>query len=1074
MKKIYTILPSAFIAAIIAAIPATIIATAGQSHSEPLIAGPTAQSNDVTIDAQIANGSFTSKNGSSFAWKWTSTATDPQFTITSGGQANNMKASNGHIATYAGTANSCVYTIEAGSSHFVSHVKLVVKDLDSNGTIDVTMGSKTITPSATEQTIEADFAEGTPATFTVAKANKGAELIKCEITASPISGDAPVAPVEPSVPEKPTVGGSPEQWAVSTLSGGQFAPDTKWYLLTLGNAGLSIPYAAGSDRITLGGETLGWTDSQLWCITGSASTGYTIYNKAAGPGMVLASPVQMTGNGKDSYAILKAPGDAAYSYTWDITPSDKISGKTGFFISQHGNASNTINNNANQNILSFWTGGKDQGSTFLFYSRENAPLKPEFLKAPVIFPQTGDAPYNVVYRIPAIAVVGKGAHEGRIISFIDYRKNNSDISASSDTDLHFTYSDDGGETWTHPAYMCDASGTPVSWAKHGERLQDPTSIRDNSFSDPCAVADRESQEILVMSCAGRPESGWGFWGSRYPGKYRQEIARWYSADGGDTWTPADFDLTELVYGKLLAGAYNGEGIDGMFIGSGKIHQSRHVKVGKYWRLYAALSTQLNGNSGSTLNYVIYSDDFGRTWELLGHDPTSPAVNSNADEPKCEELPDGSVAIIARGHGGNRNYNIFTFTDVEKGYGTWDNYANRNILGQFINACNGEPLMVPAVEKATGNKCYVLLQSIPFSGSREKVSIAYKKIAGPETFNTPALLGENWEGRLQVSSIGSVYSTMAQMPDGNIAFLYEENTWGPLSGVFRKFNLAEITGGKYEYTPDPDGAISKSLVEGYDPIFNKRKVQFDEILAAGSKYVGQLAGTSLEQVKALINEYYQTRSHDLLRQIDLLLTGCRDIIGITEGPVYTILNSSRGDGKTYYMTLDAQNQLAGINKYSDACDWTFEAASASGRSAAELDEFFIKHVKTGRYVVATGANESRTATTETTAGAAVYRYTTDANGKTALICTTPGGPNNSLHLATDNNRVVPWTATADASLWLIAPDNVSGATVTGIDEIAPATGEAPQETFYDIYGRPASDLRPGNLYISNRGRKIIAR
>ncbi|MCM1029507.1 MAG: glycoside hydrolase [Pseudoflavonifractor sp.] len=1220
MKKFYSAL-TALIVCILAAIPAALVAAAGGDGA-------------VTIDANQSTGSLSGTGN--YHGTWTSTQTSPQFTIKSGdGSVNNMQFGNGHILCFVGkNASGKTYTVAAGNTHYVSHVKLVIKDHNSNGAITIEMGGKKVTPSAEEQTLEADFTENAAATFKLDGSNTGLELVKCEITAKPKSNSGPSNPSTPiteettfsinradcetnglngnksfcqtytsstnpvvtlasngkanggtsnngyfdlrsggtsitwtiSVPDgyaitavsfdyanngsastlecggktytgadaaqaismtglsttsvalkitesnkgvrisnlkvtvkpgqaadEPETGGykapaipdelkvtTPEPVAFATTGAvnGSFPADAKWFVVALN--GRSVPYKAGSDRITLNGETLDWTDSQLYCITGSESTGYTIYNKAAGPGMQLASPKTMTGDGKNTYAILKAPGDDSYSYLWDITPSDKISGKTGYFISQHGAPGNAMNNNAGQNILSFWTGGKDAGSTFLFYDKAPKAQTAEYLHAPYIFPNIGQAPYNVEYRIPAIGVVGGGQHKGRLVAFIDLRKSGGDISASSNTDLHYSYSDDGGVTWKHPDWMRDANGTPVSLCKQGERLEDPESIRDHSFSDPCCVADRESGEIIVMSCAGRPESGFGFWGSRYPGKYRQEIARWFSHDGGDTWTKTDYDLTERVYGELLAGAYDGQGIDGMFIGSGKIHQSRHVKVGKYWRLYAALSTQINGGR-PTLNYVIYSDDFGRTWDLLGHDATKPAVSTNADEPKVEELPDGSVTLIARGNGGNRNYNIFTFTDVKGGYGSWGEVANRNILGQFINACNGEPLMVPAIQKSTGEKCYVLLQSIPFSGSRENVSIAYKKIGAPGEWDTPAKLGENWEGRYQVSYTSSTYSTMAQMPDGHIAFFFEESPWGRICGVFYNFTLSQITDGAYEYTPDTDGAISKALVGDYDALFESRKELFDALLASDCKYVGQLAPSTLNALKPLINEYYSTRSIETLKQIDKMISGTRDMIGIADGAVYRMVNTERGNqGATpYYMSLDDKNQLNATTTASDACDWTFVPTSPAGRGATHMEQFYIKHVKTGRYVCATGANETRIATAETTDEAAIYELITGADGKSALMCTTPTGGNRGLHLAGDNNRVVPWTNSGSpATYWYIAPDDVEKATVTGINGVETdndAASAAPEQ-FFDIYGRRVNDdaLRPGNLYISNKGRKFIAR
>ena len=73
----------------------------------------------------------------------------------------------------------------------------------------------------------------------------------------------------------------------------------------------------------------------------------------------------------------------------------------------------------------------------------------------------------------------------------------------------------------------------------------------------------------------------------------------------------------------------------MFMSSGKVCQSSIAKVGKYYRVYAALCTRKG-------NFVVYSDDFGDTWNVLGSATESCAPQG--DEVKCEELPDGSVII----------------------------------------------------------------------------------------------------------------------------------------------------------------------------------------------------------------------------------------------------------------------------------------------------------------------------------------------------------------------------------------------------------------------------------------------
>ena len=81
------------------------------------------------------------------------------------------------------------------------------------------------------------------------------------------------------------------------------------------------------------------------------------------------------------------------------------------------------------------------------------------------------------------------------------------------------------------------------------------------------------------------------------------------------------------------------------------------------------------------NFVVYSDDFGSNWKILG-DVNVPGVPSKGDEPKTEELPDGSIILSSRTNGG-RMYNIFKFTDAEKAEGSWGTHA---FSGAENNGC----------------------------------------------------------------------------------------------------------------------------------------------------------------------------------------------------------------------------------------------------------------------------------------------------------------------------------------------------------------------------------------------------
>ena len=99
--------------------------------------------------------------------------------------------------------------------------------------------------------------------------------------------------------------------------------------------------------------------------------------------------------------------------------------------------------------------------------------------------------------------------------------------------------------------------------------------------------------------------------------------------------------------------------------------------------------------------------------------------ASGDEPKAEELPDGSILLSSRCTGG-RNFNIFTFSDTRSGQGTWGQVAfsgsgNKGVTA-LSNACNGEVLLVPVTRKKDKKTMFLLLQSLPFGSGRANVGI----------------------------------------------------------------------------------------------------------------------------------------------------------------------------------------------------------------------------------------------------------------------------------------------------------------------------------------------------------------
>lgn len=555
-------------------------------------------------------------------------------------------------------------------------------------------------------------------------------------------------------------------------------PD-EWYTLQIGAAGYYISPNGTASYIALDRTTTELADADLWRREGDNTAGYRLYNKSTGDDMVLAAPTTMKGTtGAESYPIMCKKGALPSGYTdlWVFTPSTNLL-EEGWYIAEKGHTSYIMNNRNGK--LAFWTGGKDAGSTFRWVSSkaERPVPEPSFTVFPT--PQSG-----VPYRIPAIASTKSGV----LIAVGDYRYSHADI-GSGRIDLHIRRSFDFGKTWGEiekPANMVGDGKCSGGNDYAG-------------FGDPCIVADRESDRVMILSCAGYP----GFWSCTR--QQHQRCARWYSDDAGETWTGPVFIDNTYVFEPLDSSPL-GPG-QGMFFGSGKIHQSRFVKVGQYYRLYAANS--VNTNNGC-MNFVLYSDDFGESWQFLGGNKVSP-IPPSGDEPKCEELPNGNVLITSRCSGG-RNINIFKFTNMEKATGSWGSKtfsgASNNGIKASSNACNGETLVIPVVRKADGVKTWLIMQSVPTGTTRANVSIFYKDLEKTTSYSTCANLAKDWTGYHQSSLTSSGYSTMCVQGNKHIAFFYEEN--GKNDGydmVYKDYTVEDITDSLYTYDLDADPAIT---------------------------------------------------------------------------------------------------------------------------------------------------------------------------------------------------------------------------------------------------------------------------
>ena len=387
------------------------------------------------------------------------------------------------------------------------------------------------------------------------------------------------------------------------------------------------------------------------------------------------------------------------------------------------------------------------------------------------------------YRIPAITTTANGY----VFAINDYRPCGNDI-GFGEVDLVMRHSKApgrkwDGHSWTEETKIADGIGAIAH--TQGETWK-------VGYGDPAIVADRESNEILVMSVCGNRLCWHGNYGagteanpenpnrvSRIRIKYNDKTHQWEVGQPEEV-TYDIYPLFKDSEGKAHVGS--------LFIGAGRIAQSSQIKVGTHYRIYCAVWAVSTG-SGRYHNYAIYSDDFGDTWHMLGElgrdYNDSPAPYGN--EPKCEELPDGSVLLSSR-KGYGRYFNVFHYTDIENGKGTWDGVVSTDQVGDLKggnNDTNGEPLRIGHVLFQSAPTGY----SNPANESRSDVAVFYKVLSDEPADYTPTKLANGWT-KIPVSDRNSAYSSITILPDGNIGLFYEEAPGG-YSMVYVPLDLKQL-------------------------------------------------------------------------------------------------------------------------------------------------------------------------------------------------------------------------------------------------------------------------------------------
>ena len=322
-----------------------------------------------------------------------------------------------------------------------------------------------------------------------------------------------------------------------------------------------------------------------------------------------------------------------------------------------------------------------------------------------------DVPTRHYYRIPAIVQ----QPDGRLLAIADDRHNSdSDIGSNRGIDIVGKHSDDGGKSWGDSFIIANGSAFYDGF--------------NNSHGDAAAVVDHETGKLLIMCASGKQ----GFLASTLTNPL---LVGRYTSDDGTTWTGQD--VTSDIYGIFV----DYPEVNALFFSSGRICQSSRIKQGEYYRIYSAVDGPMNVGC-----LVVYSDDFGDTWQALGGPGARPTTTPFGDEAKIEELPNGNVLLSCRSKQtatSGRLFNIFDYAT-----GTWGEMAVSNDMesGTYSEdcSCNGELLIVPVVRNSDGRQMHLALQSVPRGKGRQRVSIYYKPLLEANDYDEPTDFSWGWQ------------------------------------------------------------------------------------------------------------------------------------------------------------------------------------------------------------------------------------------------------------------------------------------------------------------------------------------
>ncbi len=342
--------------------------------------------------------------------------------------------------------------------------------------------------------------------------------------------------------------------------------------------------------------------------------------------------------------------------------------------------------------------------------------------------KSGENGYNT-FRIPSIVITNKGT----TLAFAEGRKNSS--SDSGDIDIVLKRSNDNGKTWGKIIIVRDDG--------------------INVCGNPSPVVDRKSGSIHLLSTwnLGKDTE------SEIINEISEDTRRVFvlkSTDDGLSWSKPK-EITSSVKKDNWT-----------WYATGPVHGIQ-ISRGNYKDRLIIPCDHIESQTKKYFSHIIYSDDYGDTWEIGGSTP-----QDYVNESTVAEIEDGALMLNMRNY--DRTQKVRKISISYDGGNSWGNiYGDEELIEPICQAS-----LLRYSPRGKGDNIMMFLNP---SDEKSRINM---------TLKVSEDLGKSWVNSKVLFSGPSAYSDMVVLKGGDIGCLFEAGIKSPYEGiVFQTIHFEDL-------------------------------------------------------------------------------------------------------------------------------------------------------------------------------------------------------------------------------------------------------------------------------------------